>query len=98
MTISEKKETSIDEHCQELANFLRSIAPLEEFFQLLRVILTPAEIEAISQRLSILDFLAVGKPQREIAEVLEVGIATVTRGSRAWQDLRPILERHFPRK
>jgi len=48
-------------------------------------LLTPAEFNEISKRLQILEMLEAGHPQRQIAEELGVGIATVTRGSRALQ-------------
>lgn len=49
----------------------------------LRDLLTPSELDEISKRLQIFRLLQSGMPQRQIAEKLGVGIATVTRGSRA---------------
>ncbi len=43
---------------------------------------TPQEIEEFSTRLEIVRLLKNGIPQREIAEKLGVGIATVSRGAR----------------
>lgn len=51
--------------------------------QILRSLLTPSELSEISKRLQIFKLLEQGMPQRQIAEKLGVGIATVTRGSRA---------------
>jgi len=48
----------------------------------LRAILTPQELEAIPKRLEIVKMLKQGVSQREIADKLGLGIATVTRGSR----------------
>lgn len=45
-------------------------------------ITTPGEREALWGRLQIIKKLHKGEPQRQIAEDLGVGIATVTRGSR----------------
>lgn len=57
--------------------------PLMEDF--LAGILTPKEINELSQRLEIVKRLKQGQPQRQIADELKVGIATVTRGSRELQ-------------
>jgi len=55
---------------------------LDEFLQR---ILTPNEYEEIAVRLQIFKLLQKGIPQREIAETLNVSIATVTRGSREFK-------------
>lgn len=52
---------------------------LESF---LGAILTPKEKMELGKRLQIIKMLKKGLPQREIAEKLGVGLATVTRGSR----------------
>ncbi|RVU31371.1 MULTISPECIES: Trp family transcriptional regulator [Neptunomonas] len=51
----------------------------------LRALLTPTEFTEVTKRLQIFRMLEQGVPQRQIAETLGVGIATVTRGSRALQ-------------
>ena len=66
--------------------------------QIIGALLTPMEIESIFQRLAILDALSRGVSQREIAESLGVGIATVTRGSRTLRTHADILKGLFPRK
>ncbi len=88
----------VDEQCWDIAYFVKNSDSAEELALLLKAILTPAEIESIAQRLSILDGLSTGVAQREIAETLRVGIATVTRGSRVWQENRDYLGRFFPRE
>ncbi len=52
----------------------------------LESLLTPKELVEISKRLQIFNLLEQGIPQRDIADRLGVGIATVTRGSRALQE------------
>lgn len=54
--------------------------------KILHNLLTPSELSEISKRLQIFELLESGMPQRQIAEKLGVGIATVTRGSRALKD------------
>lgn len=49
---------------------------------LLDDILTPDEFDMISRRWQIVKRLAAGEAQQHIARDLQVGIATVTRGSR----------------
>ena len=88
----------IESQCRELARFVLSASTtVEELAHVLKAVLTPAEIESIAQRLCILDGISTGVAQREIAETLRVGIATVTRGSRVWQENRDCLGRYFPR-
>jgi TrpR family trp operon transcriptional repressor len=52
----------------------------------LESLLTPAEYQEISKRLQIFKLLNEGLAHRKIAELLGVGIATVSRGSRALRD------------
>lgn len=47
----------------------------------LRDLLTPNELIDVANRLQIFEMLEQGVPQRQIADKLGVGIATVTRGS-----------------
>jgi len=54
----------------------------ESLGEFLKGILTPDEIEKLCTRLEIAKMLKQKIPQREIAEKLGIGIATVTRGSR----------------
>ena len=57
----------------------------QAFEQFLTDMLTPQEISELQLRWEIVQRLHRGIPQREIAQSLGVGIATVTRGSRALQ-------------
>ena len=86
----------VDPLIAELSGFIKN-AQGEDLSLLLRTLLTTAEIEALVQRLEILDGLANGTPQRQISDSLRVGIATVTRGSRVWQKENELLRRYFPR-
>ena len=53
-----------------------------EMLDFLIGILTPKELEELTTRLQIVKLLKKGLPHQEIARRLEVGVATVTRGSR----------------
>jgi len=54
----------------------------QEMFDFLKGILTPGEIVELSKRLQIVKMLKKGIPHQRIARQLEVGVGTVTRGSR----------------
>ncbi len=70
-------------YLDELVSHLLSAKNPEMMASTLKDLLTSSEIEEISKRLQIFKLLKAGMPQRQIAETLGVGIATVTRGSRA---------------
>lgn len=61
---------------------LEEPAAIERFLQDL---LTPAEIQAVVERWAIVQMLATGSTQREVALALDVSVTTVTRGNRQLQ-------------
>lgn len=69
------------EYLQDLVQTFLSIKSKDEMNDFLRGILTPHELEDIPVRLQIVKKLKQGTPQKKIAEELNVGIATITRGS-----------------
>ncbi len=71
----------MDKFGQLIEAFL-SVKPAKEMKDFLRGILTPRELEEITNRLQIVKMLKKGLAQEEIAGRLHVGVATVTRGSR----------------
>jgi len=73
-------------HIQDLLEHLLTASDPKSLHKLLADLLTPSELSEISKRLQIFRLLETGMPQRQIAETLGVGIATVTRGSRALKD------------
>ncbi|GAA3938455.1 Trp family transcriptional regulator [Litoribacillus peritrichatus] len=75
-----------DIYIRELVEHLLKANDTEAMNQTLQGLLTPSELSEISKRLQIFKLLEAGMPQRQIAETLGVGIATVTRGSRALKD------------
>ncbi len=65
-----------------LAQLLHQQSKTEEVQNLLVGLCTPSELLELDRRLKIIQMLKAGVSQRDIAEKLHVGIATVTRGSR----------------
>ena len=55
----------------------------EQMLGALQGLLTPYEQQELINRLQIFELLSQGVSQRQVAQQLGVGIATVTRGSRA---------------
>lgn len=70
-------------YLDELLDHLSAMHTRDDLAQALGGLLTPTELSEIAKRLQILRMLEAGVPQREIARELNVGIATVSRGSRA---------------
>ncbi|MEE4252637.1 MAG: Trp family transcriptional regulator [Desulfuromusa sp.] len=68
-------------HINYLVNHLLSQESPAELEKALRDLLTPNELIDVANRLQIFEMLEQGIPQRQIADKLGVGIATVTRGS-----------------
>ena len=72
-----------DDYQADLVRYLLAIDSPEAMNEALASLLTPAEYQEVSKRLQIFRLLREGVPHRKIAETLGVGIATVSRGSRA---------------
>jgi TrpR family transcriptional regulator, trp operon repressor len=75
---SNNKEKNLD----ELISHISKLKNKDEINDFLDGILTPKELVEISNRLLIIKMLKRGVPQQEIAKVIQVGVATVTRGAR----------------
>ncbi len=72
-----------EQYVHELVEHLLAVESTAEMESALRALLTPTEFSEVTKRLQIFKMLEQGVPQRQIADTLGVGIATVTRGSRA---------------
>lgn len=70
-------------YISHLVNHLLAQESPEEMEMALRELLTSSELLDVANRLQIFTMLQKGVPQRQIADKLGVGIATVTRGSNA---------------
>ena len=66
-----------------LAKLLVNINDINNMKLLLKALFTSKELKEFENRLKIFQLLMQGKKHREISEDLNVGIATVTRGSLA---------------
>ncbi len=77
------------DYTRELIEHLRAASAGGKLEPALHSLLTPSELNEISKRLQIFKLLAAGMPQRQIAEKMSDGIATVTRGSRAMKEEAP---------
>jgi TrpR family trp operon transcriptional repressor len=66
----------------ELVKAFQSQKSEAQMMDFLKGILTPSELAELSTRLQIVKMIKKGLPHQEIARRLEVGVATVTRGSR----------------
>lgn len=81
---------------QSLLTHLASTPDSADIEALLTALLTDKEQQDIANRIRIFDLLEKGVTQREIAEQLGVGIATVSRGAKAMQkhDVGALLATH----
>lgn len=67
-----------------ITQFIQSLDP-KDVASVLEDLLTPQEVAAISERLSIMTKLQEGKSQRFIAQELGISVTTVSRGSKVLQ-------------
>jgi len=68
-----------------VVEYLMTQTTAEQMLAALEGLLTPYEQQELINRLQIFELLSQGVSQRQVAQQLGVGIATVTRGSRALQ-------------
>lgn len=67
---------------QQIVELIRSSVDNEQHEMLLTMLMTPDERESLTARVNILNELLKGElSQRQISQMLGVGIATITRGS-----------------
>jgi len=66
----------------DLVNAFLEARNRDEVLDFLMGLLTPKELDEIARRLEIVKMLKAGFSQREIVDKLNVGISTVTRGSK----------------
>lgn len=71
-----------DQYLDELTSVFLNIHNIEQMKLFLKAILTPDELEQIKKRWQIVKLLLSGKTQRQVADILKISIAKVSRGSR----------------
>lgn len=76
----------------KLVKNLHTEVEIESFF---KELLTESEIETLSKRWRILDLLAQGATQRDIAKELKVSLCKVTRGAKILKDKDSILANYL---
>lgn len=76
-------------HKHALLDFLLQQQTRSEMNNALHELLSESELADISNRLQILRLLEQGLTQRDVAQRLGVGIATVTRGAKALKARQP---------
>jgi TrpR family trp operon transcriptional repressor len=79
-------------YISHLVNHLLAQKTAGQMEEALRELLTSNELLDVANRLQIFEMLQQGVPQRQIAEKLGVGIATVTRGSNAMKARKELKE------
>lgn len=72
-------------HLKDLYELFASIKNEKEAELLLIDILTPQELDSLAERWQLIQRLAAGKAQRDIADEFKMSISKITRGSRALQ-------------
>lgn len=71
-----------DKNINELVKIILKIKSGEGILDFLKGLLTVKELHELARRLQIVKMLKTGVTQRDIVEKLNVGVATVTRGSK----------------
>ncbi|MDD4628165.1 MAG: Trp family transcriptional regulator [Candidatus Peribacteraceae bacterium] len=71
-----------EKHLNDLHQLFASVKTPQDAEMLLQDILTPQELESVAERWQLIQALASGKPQRDIARDLKLSISKITRGSR----------------
>ena len=70
---------------QNLYELFAAVRTEKEAEILLKDILTPQELDSIAERWELIQMLAQGTSQREVADKLGISISKITRGSRMLQ-------------
>ena len=83
------------EYIQKISKLVKNLHSEAETTAFFKELLTESEIETLSKRWRILDLLAKGKTQREIAKELQVSLCKVTRGAKILKDKNSVLSKYL---
>jgi TrpR family transcriptional regulator, trp operon repressor len=72
----------VNKNIKALVDIFVELDNPEEVHDFLKGLFTPGELKALTQRLEIVKMLKKGLPQRVVANVVRVGIGTVSRGAK----------------
>ena len=86
------------EYIQKISKLVKNLHSEAETTAFFKELLTESEIETLSKRWHILEMLANGKTQREIARELQVSLCKVTRGSKILKNKNSILTKFLSKK
>ncbi len=94
--------TKSHKQIQDILKFISTVKknefPEKDLERLFSAMLSPSEIEVISQRIHVLELLYAGKSQRDVSEQLGVGVATATRGNRMLKENIDLFEQILIKK
>ena len=79
------------QNIQEISKLVKNLHTEVEIESFFKELLTESEIETLSKRWRILELLAQGVTQREIAKELQVSLCKVTRGAKILKNKDSIL-------
>ena len=83
------------DNLKNISKIVKDINSEVEMINFFKELLTKSEIETLSKRWRILDLLAKGKTQREIAKELQVSLCKVTRGAKILKDKNSVLRKYL---
>ena len=83
------------QNIKEISNIIKSLVSDIESVTFFKELLTESEIDALSKRWRILQLLAQGKTQREVAKNLQVSLCNVTRGAKILKDKDSIIAKYL---
>lgn len=78
-------DNTLNMELNQLVTYLTQEAQLQGLEKVLQELLSAREISDINKRIKIIQLLEQGQAQRQVAQALGVGIATVTRGAKIVQ-------------